>query len=148
MKILLLVLVTAISVQAQRDWTELFPEIPGCVRNIQPMIRINDTVEQTAVYKVGDESCGSVAFRREPGLFPAKRKLYTTCDAFPSTWIKFRGYATFQESPLCGNDEWIGSLEIFFEKDKAMTVSASRWGLSIMEFAQKQDFKKLGKMMK
>ena len=110
------------------------------------LIYVGKAVEQTALYKTDDRECGAITLRREPDLLAAKRERFASY-AFPSTWIKMRGYDTFQGTPLCGNDPWIGTLEVFFDKDKSLAVGAHRWNPSIMEFAQKADFASLKEMM-
>ena len=130
-------IIAATTVTAQRDWSELFPEIPGCARAIRAMVRSDTAVEQTADYG----GCGTMTLRREKDLLIKKRKLYTPSYSFPSGWIKVHGYEAFRQSPLCGNDEWIGSLEIFFEKDKTLNLSGyHHGGTAIMEFSEKADY--------
>lgn len=134
----------AVSVVAQQDWSKLFPEISGCPRAIREMVRSGSAVEQIADYG----GCGSITLHQEPNLLTKKLQLYQPWhEFFPSTWIKFRGYDTFQGSPLCGNDLWTGSLEVFFDKDKTLTVSAYQGGAAIMEFAEKADLKELGRVI-
>jgi hypothetical protein len=149
MKAFLFIIATVTSIQAQIDWSPAFPEFVGCSRTISKAIQMGQAVEQSAEYKVGDRPCGSIVLRREPRLLETKRRLYTPWhEYYPSTWITFRGFDAFRGTPLCGVDEWQGTLEIFFENDKTLTVSSYRLGPSIMDFANTTDFRQLSRAMK
>ena len=57
--------------------------------------------------------------------------------------IKIKNFDAYQNSPLCGNDNWIGSTSVYFDKDKVLIAEAYRGAAQILEFAQNADYELL-----
>ena len=56
-------------------------------------------------------------------------------------------YEAYKNSPQCGNDDWQGSIEVVFDKDKSLSVSANRGSNLILDFANNADYESLKKSM-
>jgi hypothetical protein len=136
------------------DWTGAFPEVPGCVRVIGPMNRTGKTVEQTANYERGLSrskdpnyvSCGSVTLRLEPN---ARRnaQAYGKAIGFGPYPSVVKGFFALRDGPLCGNDSWLGSTSVFFDKDKVVIVSANQGAEALFTFLESVDFPQLRNQM-
>jgi hypothetical protein len=148
MRITLLVMILvigALSTHAQDEWSALFPEIPGCVKTVARRTNTNNATELTANYQAADHPCGSITLRREQNLLQNRKKWETSLFL---RWVKVKSFEALESTPLCGNDDWIETVEVFFSENMSMTISAYRWHPSILDFAQKADYKTMEKQMK
>ena len=137
------------------DWSALFPEITGCERVIQPLTKNGEVFEQSAVYeREGYKNnknenyfgCGSITLRFEPSARETMRESSKKVEYFPLIQqLKIKKFDAYQSSPLCGNDEWIGSTSVYFDKDKVLIVSAYIGAYKILEFAQNADYELMKK---
>lgn len=152
----LLLLTDEVFSQRATDLSVLFPEFPGCDRVLEPIKRTDKSYEQTAVYERGSQQdrgnpnyfgCGSITFRFEPSARKTARENSSILD-FPSRVpVKVNNFDAYRGSPLCGNDIWIGSTQVYFDDDKSLTVSAFMGADAILEFAQNADYLMLKKAM-
>jgi hypothetical protein len=136
------------------DWTAFFPVIAGCEREIQPLKQTGKIFEQTANYEHKDYKkyknknyfgCGSITLRFEPSSRKTARAKSSILD-FPGNMpTKVKGFESYRSSPLCGNDDWIGSTAVYFDENKVLIVSANIGGEKILDFAQNADYKLLRK---
>jgi len=138
------------------DWSGLFPEIAGCERVIQPATKNGKTFEQTAVYeregykKYQNENyfgCGLITLRWDPFTKNSFPQNLANFDLPLRQPLKIKGFDAYRDSPLCGNDSWIGSITIYFDKDKALIVSANVGAEKILELAETMDYKSLRRKM-
>ncbi len=135
------------------DWSELFPEFPGCQRTIQPLVRTGETSYQTAVYKPQNPEkfnpptyygCGTIALRYAPG----ERKT-ETANFKPQLENPFfrkrkiKSFDAYTVTPLCGNDDSSGSTRVYFDEDKVLIISAMRGAGNLLEFAETADYDRL-----
>ena len=142
------------------DWSALFPDIPGCVRIIQPLAQNGKTFEQLAIYERQDFEtrkdkdpnyfgCGSITLRFEPSARKSASINHTNLVNFPIYMppqkSKVKTFDAYSSSPQCGNDIWVGSTDVYFDKDMVLTVSANLGATSILEFAENADYKFLKK---
>jgi hypothetical protein len=127
------------------DWSAFFPEFKNCERTVNPIAINGDVIEQTADYEFPGRRdrtdpnyfpCGSISLRMAPRSL--KPMLAQDDIPFLPTSQKgiVRGYTAIHHSPLCGNDPWLGSLEVYFDDDKVLTVSASVGAAEILELAE------------
>lgn len=141
------------------DWSNLFPEIAGCVRIIEPLKQNGKIFEQTAIYERLDFEtrkdkdpnyfgCGSITLRFEPAARKSASINYTNLVNFPIYFPPqkqiVKNFDAYSRSPQCGNDSWIGSTDVYFDKDMVLTVSENMGG-GILEFAESADYKLLKK---
>lgn len=138
------------------DWSALFPKIPNCERIIQPLTQNGEVLEQVAIYEregyknnqsVNYFGCGSITLRFEPSARKAARENSKRVDFFPRQIFQIKNFDAYQDSPQCGNDVWIGSTTIYFDKDKVLIVSAYGGAEKILEFAQNADYELMKKLM-
>ena len=138
----------AVSAGAQTDWSGLFPEIPGCRKIVYQSAKSDNVVEWAAEYKVGDRQCGSIVLRREANLFRNRKKSYAAFSDPTFRWTKVKNFDAIQGWALCGNDDFVGSIEVFFKDDMSMSVGANRGYKSILDYAQNANYGALGLQMK
>jgi hypothetical protein len=138
------------------DWSELFPEIPGCERQIQPIKQNSEVWDQAAVYErenyKNNQSenyfgCGSITLRFEPLARETARKSPDFIDFPLRQSLKIKNFYAYQVSPMCGNDFWMGATTVYFDKDKILTVSANMGAEKILEFARNADYELMKKSM-
>jgi hypothetical protein len=139
------------------DWSALFPEIAGCERSIRPLSRTGEIFEQTAVYRragfknAQNENylpCGSIALRVMPGARKAAAENFKQLLPVPFRRKTMIGsFDAYSVSPLCGNDNRMGSLTVYFDADKALIVDAYRGAGSLWSFSRTADFEGLKKSM-
>jgi hypothetical protein len=142
------------------DWAALFPEIPGCERIIQPITQNGKVFEQTAVYErqnykeyKGNNNyfgCGSIALRFAPSARKSARINYVNSIQNPIYFPPpqkqtVKSFDAYSNSPLCGNDIWVGSTSVYFDEDKVLMVSAYMGAGNILEFAKNADYELLRK---
>ena len=142
------------------DWSALFPEIPNCLRIIEPLTRNGKIFEQRAVYERPNYQtdkgknpnyfgCGSIALSFKPSARKLAETNYMniTLEPFfiPPQKLKMRNFDAYGDSPLCGNDIWIGSTTVYFAENMSLSVSANMGGTAILEFAENADYKLLKK---
>lgn len=131
------------------DWSSLFPEIPNCVREIQPITQHGKTITQSANYyqksqlenekKPSYAGCGSISFWVQPSARKSARERSKT--SFPSFLpFKIKNFDAYGDGPSCGVDFWLGSIEVYFDKDKVLRVSANHGAKPIMDFANDADY--------
>jgi hypothetical protein len=140
------------------DWSVLFPEITGCERVIQPLKQNGEVLEQTAIYErenykqnKGENyvGCGSITLRFEPSARETARENSKRVDFFPfGQTVRIKSFEAYSHSPQCGNDDWTGSISVYFDKDKLLFVSAFSGAEKILEFAQNADYELIKKSMK
>lgn len=118
------------------DWSALFPTIAGCGREIQPLKQNGKVFEQTANYF----RCGSITLRFEPSARKTAREKSSVLDFPMNVPTKVKDFEAYQSSPLCGNDDWIGSTAVYFDENQVLIVSAYMGGAQILEFAQNADY--------
>lgn len=132
------------------DWSALFPEIPHCERVIQPLKQKGEIFEQTAVYEREDYQkfknqphyfgCGSITIRSASLARKAARENFAV-NNFPMTQkFQIKTFEAYRNSPLCGNDISIGSIEVYFDEDKVLIVHAFVRAHKILDFAQNADY--------
>jgi hypothetical protein len=139
-------------VEHTSDWISALPEIPGCERVIGAMKRTGTNVEQTVSYERGVPArrtedpnyvgCGSVTIRVEPNARKNAKALGKAIGFGPHPSI-VRGFFALRDGPLCGNDSWLGSTSVFFDKDKVLIVSANQGAEVLLDFAEKVDYSEL-----
>jgi len=172
--VVLLILFGAIRAEAQADLSQFFPNVPNCIKNIQPLTRDGNRLEQTAIYRIpriaeqtqtsvsqpGEvdltvypdsfmpglpTSCGSITIRSAPGLRHAARKQHKNAAQFDFSQSNkpflIQGHLAYSASPLCGNDPWVGSTSIYFEKNMELQVSADQGpGEMLLDFTRSADY--------
>jgi hypothetical protein len=138
------------------DWSELFPEIPGCKREIQPIKQTGEIWEQVAGYERENYKnnrgenyfgCGSITLRFEPSARKTAQKGSDFIDFPFRQWLQIKNFYAYQVSPMCGNDFWIGAATVYFDKDKILTASANMGVEKILEFARNADYELMKKSM-
>jgi hypothetical protein len=138
------------------DWSDLFPEIPNCDRTIQPISRNGEVVEQTANYDwanyKGEKNqyyygCGSITLRYAPNARQSARESSSTLNFPMNVPIRVKTFEAYQSSPMCGNDNWLGSTAVYFDENMALFVTANLNAYKIIEFAQEVDYKLLKKRL-
>jgi hypothetical protein len=137
------------------DWSALFPEFQGCERVIQPLAQNGKIFEQTARYeRQGFREnknqfyvpCGTVTLRFEPSARKTASANHAKSFEIPPVGKrKVKNFDAYMNSPLCGNDEWMGSTSVFFDENMSLTVSAYRGTSGILEFAETADYAQLKK---
>jgi hypothetical protein len=142
------------------DWSALFPEIPGCVRIVQPITQNVKIIEQTAIYEQKDFEtrkgkdpnyfdCGSISLRFEPSARRSASINYANLVNFPIYFppqkSKVKSFDAYTESPMCGNDNWLGTTDVYFDKDMVLTVSVNLGGAGLSDFIENADYKRLKK---
>lgn len=142
------------------DWSALFPEIPNCVRIIEPIKQNGKAFEQTAVYERADFEtrkgkdpnyfgCGSITLGFAPGARRSANINYNNISLEPFFILpqksKVKTFDAYSDSPQCGNDIWIGSTSVYFDKDMVLMVSANLGAAGILEFAENADYRFLKK---
>lgn len=142
--------------RTRSDVDELFPEIVGCVKVVDRVRRADGFAAQSATYHwIGDEKmrndpnytpCGSIEFRVQKNSRKIRADRWV--DYFPAQSLRIRGYDAWRNSPLCGNDPWIGSIEIFLSDDEAIVLSATHSSPSILSFADTADLEKIARVLK
>ena len=145
-------IISANAVFAQKsenmDWTDLFPEIPGCERIIEPLTQTGKIFEQTARYQPSRNDnpriyygCGSITLRFEPSARKSASVNFSKQPNFPFTRKQtVKTFDAYTDSPLCGNDDWRGSIRVYFDEDKVLIVSAKRGAGDILKFAETADY--------
>jgi hypothetical protein len=133
------------------DWSELFPEISGCERMIQPLTRSGEVIEQIAVYNREDDKnykCGAIILRIAPKSRQSAAKIYKTFGfSLFKRKITVKDFVAYTASPQCGNDDWQGSTTVYFDEDKSLIVSAQRGTNRILEFPETADYALMKKSM-
>lgn len=131
------------------DWSALFPEIAGCRRVVEPLSRNGAVVGQTADYRStgSDEpySCGAIALSFEPGARKAARARFAKNAEPTVSESRLKNFDAYRSSPLCGNDDSLGSIRVYFDEDKAIVVSARKGSENLMSFAENADYELLKK---
>jgi hypothetical protein len=132
------------------DWSAFFPEIEKCVRTVHPISIVGDVIEQTAEYEWPGRrdrtdpnyfGCGSITLRISPDALKSMQAR-NDMDFFPTSQrLLVHGYESIRHSPLCGNDPWAGSLEVYFDHDKVFAVSASVGAGEILQVAETADYR-------
>jgi hypothetical protein len=134
------------------DWSAFFPEFEKCVRTVNPITTNGNVIEQTAEYEWPGRrdrtdpnyyGCGSITLRVAPGALKLMRARDDILFFPTSQKTLVRGYDAIRHSPLCGNDPWAGSLEVYFDHDKVLTVSASVGAVEILELAETTSYRAL-----
>lgn len=133
-----------------KDWSHLFPEIQGCERTFEPLVKNGEIIEQTAVYRPQSVKeneaqiyygCGVITLRFQPSARKDADLSYS--DQGYNPFIrkqKVKTFDAYSESPMCGNDEWRGMLRVYFDEDKVLIVRAKRGVGDIFQFAENADY--------
>lgn len=138
---LVIVVGCSFSAYGQSDWAGAFPDIKGCAKTIGPFERTGSFATQTAIY----EGCGTIELRIAPGAKAAREKNWQ--DHFPSLKTEIKGYTAWRNSPLCGNDPWLGSIEVYLSEDKVLIASAYDRADQVLNFAEQADYIALANVM-
>ena len=143
------VLKPPIQMEDHHDWSALFPEIPNCEREIYPINISSDGnfVEQTANYKKNGIVCGSITLRLKSSLKKDRQEIIKMHFRPTTQKVQIKNFEAYRYSPQCGNDDWLGSIEVFFDEDKSFTVSANRGDQDILKLAETIDYERLKRTM-
>jgi len=128
------------------DLAALFPEVPGCVKVVTATAPAPDNIQLEIKYEPrGYEErkrdsnyspCGSITLHRAPGSGkPRERDQY---DPLVQK-VEIQGREGWQLSPMCGNDPWLGSIELLLSEDQVIEFNAMVGAEAILEFANDAD---------
>lgn len=113
-----------LTIKQTEDWSDLFPEIPNCVRKISPIQRDIYAISQTAEYTQHGLLCISISYTLK---LPNKDGKYeiNKFEEFP--WIrkiKVLNFDAFQISSICGNDPSPGSIIVNIDRNKSVSITS------------------------
>lgn len=138
-----------------KDWSDLFPEIAGCERNVQPLTKNGEIYEQTAVYQPFEEKgnkssgfwgCGEITLRFEPSAGRTASEAFSKEPSNPfNKKLKVKNFDAYRSSPFCGNDIWRETIRVFFDEDKVLIIKAKKGVGSILRFVETADYELLKK---
>jgi hypothetical protein len=126
--------------QAVDDFSSVFPAIEGCTRKVESLKRDGSIIAQDASY----DGCGSVSILIVPGTRRAREANWH--EYFPTQKMKVQGYDAWQNSPLCGNDPWLGGIDVYFSDDGVLRASAMLGGAALLDFAKTADYRAIRRM--